>query len=374
MKKRLIAICMAAALMMTAGACGQNSSESTTAPTTAEQTTAATTEAPVDETDPTEPVEPAVVTITGSDGEAVDVMQSPKVVAVYDYAILDILQNVGFENTGIEMLVVPNKDGLPDALKYYKDLGDDKVVSGGSLFYVDWDVLDLVQPELVILGGRSFGMNAAGERLDKDAAAKFKSDTMDRYGEAAFVRLAMNSSDSQLSVDMASNVAALAAVFPELADALNAKLSEVKAAIEEIHDAAEASGKTALFCMMVDQTTMSVFNPQSRFDMLYEDFGFTPVDQEAVAWEDSHGFDVRAEYVLEKNPDVIFILDRSATVGTGAGAENFMNDPIIKQTNAAQNGNIYVLTGDAWYTMTGGFTAVESMISDLNQFISTLAE
>ena len=57
--------------------------------------------------------------------------------------------------------------------------------------------------------------------------------------------------------------------------------------------------------MMVDQTTLSVFNPNSRFDMIYEEFGFIPADEGAVSWTNQHGFDVRAEYVLEK-PDVIF--------------------------------------------------------------------
>ena len=49
-----------------------------------------------------------------------------------------------------------------------------------------------------------------------------------------------------------------------------------------------------------------------------------------------------------------------------------MNDPIIKQTTAAQNGDIYVLSGNAWYTMTGGISATETMIADLNQYIIKL--
>jgi iron complex transport system substrate-binding protein len=318
--------------------------------------------------------EQARVTVTGSDGTEVSVPISPARVGIYDYSILDILYNVGFEKTGIQQLVVPSKATLPTDLSYYKEASDDAVVSGGSLFYVDWDVLDLVQPQLVIVGGRAFGMNASGERLGTDDAAKYRADTYERYPETPFVRLTTNAANSQLTTDIENNVAALAQIFPEAKDELENKLAEVKAAIADIREKAQSSGKTALFCMMVDQTTLSVFNPNSRFDMIYEDFGFAPADTEAVSWTDQHGFDVRAEYVLEKNPDVIFVLDRSATVGSGAGAENFLNDPIIQKTNASLSGDIYILTGDAWYTMTGGFSAAERMIEDINQYIVKLAQ
>ena len=363
MKKILIAI-LAATTLFSFASCSEPAADDK-----ADATTEAVQGDEVNADDSSQSGEPTYAAIIDFDGNEVNVKQNPTKVAVYDYAILDILNNIGYESTGIQQLVVPSKDTLPDALSFYKNLPDDKVVSGGSLFYVDADVLDIVVPDLVVLGGRSFGMNASGERLASEDAAKFKSDTMTRYADTAFAKLSTNSSNSNLTADVEKNVTALGQIFPNVKPALDAKLADIKSQIEAINAVAKASGKKALFCMMVDQTTLSVFNPESRFDMLYEDFGFAPVDSEAVRWEDSHGFDVRAEYVLEKNPDVIFILDRSATVGSGAGADNFMEDPVIKQTNASINGDIYVLTGDAWYTMTGGFTAIETMIADLNQYI-----
>jgi iron complex transport system substrate-binding protein len=363
--KKTLALLLAAALALAIPACAGDAPPEATPAQTAVQ---ATGPAPEDSPGQT-PGEPGAVTVLDTDRAEVTVPVNPRTVAIYDYSILDMLYNAGFESTGIERLIVPTKDTLPPALSFYAEQGDDKVVSGGSLFYVDWDVLDLLQPELVILGGRSFGMNASGERLGSDDAAKFKTDTLGRYPGAAFIKLSVNAANSRLTEDIENNATALAAIFPGAADAINEKLGAVKAGIAEIRGKAQASGKTALFAMMVDQTTLSVFNPGSRFGMLYDDFGFAPADADGVEWTDAHGFDVRAEYVLEKNPDVIFLLDRSATVGTGAGAENFMNDPIIARTKAAENGDIYVLTGDAWYTMTGGFSAAEAMIADLNQYI-----
>jgi iron complex transport system substrate-binding protein len=315
---------------------------------------------------------PIFAVVVDADGNEVTVRTNPKTIAVYDYAILDMLDAVGVEALGIEKLIVPTKDTLPAALSYYSKQGNDKVISGGSLFYVDWDVLDLVQPELMILGGRSFGMNASGERLSGDDAVQFRTKTLERYAKTVFVKLAINAAHSRFTQGIERNVTALAAIFPDAASAFENKLAEVKSRIKDVHDKAAAAGKTALFCMMVDQTTLSVFNPNSRFDMLFEDFGFTPVDAAPVSWTDQHGFNARAEYVLEKNPDVIFLLDRSSIVGSGAGADNFKNDPVIAKTKAAANGDIYVLSGDAWYTMTGGFSATETMIADLSKYLNRL--
>ncbi|NMA66310.1 MAG: ABC transporter substrate-binding protein [Clostridiaceae bacterium] len=318
----------------------------------------------------TSPEVPETVSITDSDGNEIVVKTNPTRVAIFDYSILDILYYAGFENTGIEKLIVPAKENLPEELAFYKDANNDFVISGGTLFYIDWDVLDLIQPELVIIGSRAFGMGPTGERLSSEETEKFKEDTFSRYPNTTFVKLTTNNSDSQLTLDIENNINALAHIFPKVKDVLEAKWAKLKAEILDVSEKAKSTGKKALFTMMVDQTTLSVFNPNSRFDMIYEDFGFNPVDEGAVSWSNQHGFDVRAEYVLEKNPDVIFLLDRSATVGSGAGAENFMKDPIIKQTTAAQNGDIYVLSGNAWYTMTGGISATETMISDLNQFLN----
>lgn len=365
MKRTLGIFVLALTLILALSACGQ----STTPPQTASPSPAASEPAVPSSATPEELQE---VTITDFDGNEVTLKQNPKRVAIFDYAILDILNSVGFEKTGIEQLVVPTKDTLPASLSYYKNLGDDKVLTGGTLFYVDWDVLDLVQPELVLLGGRTFGQSPAGDRLSEEDNAKYRAETEDRYAGTAFAKLSVNTKDSALMRDMENNVAALAAIFPQIAPELEAKLAEIKAAFADIAAKAQASEKTAMFVMMVDQTSVSVFLPSSRFDMLYEEFGFASVEKDAAQWTDQHGFDVRAEYILEANPDVIFILDRSATVGSGAGAENFMKDLIIGKSTASQNGDIYVLSGDAWYTMTGGFSAAEAMIADINQYIEKL--
>lgn len=316
---------------------------------------------------------PATVKIIDTTLEEVEAVVNPAAVAIYDYSILDILRSVGFERTGIKTLVVPSRSTLPEALAYYKsEVPGVRIVSGGSLFFIDWDVLDLAEPQLVILGGRSFGMNASGQRLNAEDAAKYRADTYGRYGGARFVKLSVDAAKSTLDEDILRNVTALGRIFPALKEDLEARYREIKTGMDSVREKARQSGARALFVMTPDPASISVFLPGSRFGMLYNEFGFIPADPAESADFSAHGAATAAEYILSVNPDVIFLLDRAATVGTEAGETNFKNDPSIRQTAAFKNDRIYTLDGDSWYTMTGGIQAAKQMIQDLSRFIDTL--
>ena len=306
-----------------------------------------------------------IVTIVDFDGESIEVMTNPTTVAIYDFGVLDILYNIGFERTGIETLIIPDSTGgLPASLSYFEDANF--VHTGGTLFYIDRDVLDLMQPELVILGARAFGMNAAGDRLDDEDRDAFRDETLERYEDTTWIRLGPGR-EINLIDDMVKSAEALSLIFPDLADDIMAELDSILAGIEEVYELASASDSTAIFAMMMDATSLSVFNPGSRFNMLYEEFGFSAADpNDSMEFTDQHGFDVRAEYLLSVNPDVIFVLDRSNNmIGPGPAFENILADPIVAQTTAARNGDIIPLDPTSWYTITGGFGAARQMIDDL---------
>jgi len=341
--------------------------ESTEAETTADVTEADATEADDngENNDDTGERVRELVTVVDFAGDTVEVMTNPTVVAIYDFGVLDILYNIGFERTGIETLILPQSGGgFPPSLAYFNDA--DFVHIGGSLFYVDRDVLDLVQPELVILGARSFGMNAAGDRLEPDDVAAFREETLERYEDTAWIRLGPGREINILD-DMEISVNVLSAIFPELADDLQAEFNAILDEVAAVNELASASDSTALFVMMMDATSLSVFHPGSRFNILYDEFGFTAADPEAsLEFTDQHGFEARAEYILALNPDIIFVLDRSNNmIGPGAAFDAITSDPIIAETSAAENGNIIALDPTSWYTITGGFGATRQMIADM---------
>lgn len=376
MKKLSLAAILAAGAI-TLAACGASEASSSETPETglAEGGTIAIDRGPL------EIGEPGQVTVVDFNGDVVTVQQNPTTVAIYDFGILDMLYSVGFENTGIETLILPQVDSLPEVLSYFRDTDDVTVISGGSLFYIDWDVLDLVVPETVIFGGRAFGMNAAGDRLPADEAQEFRAATEARYTETSFLRLGVNNQVASTLEDMERNVNVLSAIFPGIADALEAEMEEIRQGMAAINEVVSESGYTAIFAMMLTSDRMSLFMPNSRFGMIYNEFGFAAAGEELPEWTDQHGFEARTEFILELNPDVIFLLDRSeygdslAADSYGPAVQAFINDPIIGLTNAYENDHIYYNLGPAeWYTITGGFTSARRMISDVNQFVESLEQ
>ena len=303
----------------------------------------------------------------------VTVMQNPTSVAIFDFGILDMLYSIGFENTGIETLIVPTMDTLPDNLSWFRDGGDENttVVTGGTLFYIDWDILDFVRPELVILGVRSFGMNAAGDRLSPDEALDFQHDTLNRYTDTAFMWLTIDARNANLTRDMRANAFSLAQIFPDIGDLLFDEINAIEEEMAAIREVTTASGMEAAFIMMLDPATMTIFLDDSRFGFLFDEFGFAPLSMDLEAWTDQHGFAIQSEFLLEHNPDVIFLLDRTEPeTGLGAATDNFMNDAIIQRTDAFINGHIYSgLPMPDWYTVVGGFGSARRMMADVQRFV-----
>jgi len=199
-------------------------------------------------------------------------------------------------------------------------------------------------------------------------------DTFEKYAQTTFITLTINARNSDLLNDMRNNAQALALIFPAIGDDLMDKIAEIEEQMNDIANITSNLDKNAVFVMMTTPTTFSVFLENSRFDFMYEEFGFIPLDMDLELWTDQHGFDAQSEFLLEQNPDVIFLLDRTEPdTGLGAATENFMNDSIIGNTNAAINGHIYSgLPMAEWYTVVGGIGSARRMIQDVQRFLTDI--
>ena len=89
-----------------------------------------------------------------------------------------------------------------------------------------------------------------------------------------------------------------------------------------------------------------------------------PYDPQRIAILDMASF----EFVVEKNPDYIFVMDRDAAIQTDGAqlAQEIMENELVMGTDAYKNGNIVYLAHPAvWYTAEGGITALDIMLQDL---------
>jgi len=125
---------------------------------------------------------------------------------------------------------------------------------------------------------------------------------------------------------------------------------------------AEEANKNALI-LLANEGKVSAFGPGSRFGLIHDVLGFKPVDPNIEV--STHGQSVSFEYILEKNPDYLFVVDRTAVVGGKTNAKDTVENELVKKTKAYQEGHIVYLDPNFWYLSGGGLVSVREMIEEV---------
>lgn len=96
-------------------------------------------------------------------------------------------------------------------------------------------------------------------------------------------------------------------------------------------------------------------------------FGFAQADDKIEV--STHGQSVSYEYVADKNPDYLFVVDRDAVVksdgGESGSAKKAVENDLVKNTNAFKNGKIIYLDPNYWYLSGGGLISVSEMLKEV---------
>lgn len=264
-----------------------------------------------------------------------EVIENPKKVVVFDYGIVDVLDNLGINIIGLP------KESLPKFLEKYSD---NKYLNVGSLKEPNLEKLYEIKPDLIIISGRQ---EPFYEQLSKIAPTVALKTNSDDYMKSFKVNL-----------DTLGNIFSKKEIFKTEFDKIENSLNEIK---EKVQD----QNLNALV-ILSNNGKLSAYGLKSRFGIIYDYFGFKPVEDIAVS---THGSKINFEYILEKNPNYIFIVDRSAVVGGDVSANKAFDNDIIKATKASQNGNIIFLDSEVWYTATGGLKSTNKMIEEIQSSI-----
>ncbi len=316
-------------LSLVAGACGTKSEGN--APAAAPSESAAP--QPSAPASPA-PAEPKEMTIKHQLGEA-KLMTNPSKVIVFDFGVLDSLDKLG-----VPVLGLPQKN-VPPYLEKYKGAAYENV---GSLQEPDFEKINALQPDLIIISGRQ---SAHYEELNKIAPTIF-----------------MGVDTKNYLASFKENMNTLGQIFDKQA-AVDEELAKIDSAIEAVK-AKTADGKTGLV-VLTTGGKISAFGPGSRFGIIHDVLGVTPADSSIDV--STHGMSVTLEFIAEKNPDYLFVVDRDAVVSSnaeaGASAKQIIENELVKNTKAYQNGKIIYLDPSYWYLSGGGLVSVASMIEEV---------
>lgn len=269
------------------------------------------------------------IKITHKLGET-EVTKNPSRVIVFDYGIADALNTLDVEIIGLP------KSSLPSLLSKYED---GKYENVGSLKEPDMEKVYELKPDLIIMSGR---LESYYEELNKIAPT---------------IYLGVDNTDYLGSFK--KNMETLGQIFDKEKD-VKAQVAKVEEAISKVNEKAE--GVNALIALANDNA-FSVYGEGSRFGIIHKEFGIEAVDKTIES--STHGQKASFEYILDKNPDYLFVIDRAAVTGGNTSAKEMFDNEIIKKTDAYKNGNIVYLDADVWYTISGGIESTQKMVQEV---------
>lgn len=309
-KWRLVSLAIIGLVML--GACGTSKTSDTTTNTSSEKQ--------------------EVVKVTDSNGKALELALHPKKVVVFDMGALDTIREFGKSDV---VVGAPLKT-LPSYLSSYKN-----VESAGGIKEPDMEKINAMQPDLIIISGRQQDMQKELEKI------------------APTLYLAVDSKKAWEST--MTNIETLGTVFDK-EDVAKEKVDALNKQREALEKTAKESGKKGLMSL-VNEGSLSVFGPESRFGIVYEGFGVLPADE--TIKPSPHGQEVSYEYVLEKNPDILFVVDRTKAIGGDTSKNNVAENALVKETTAGKEGKVISLTPDVWYLAAGGIESTRIMMEDV---------
>ncbi len=264
--------------------------------------------------------------------------QDAKRIVVLDFGVADTLRELNAED---RIVGIPKSSALPAYLESFKA---DKFENVGSLPEPAFEKINELNPDLIIASGRQQKM-------------------LDRFKEIAPVFYYQNDYNDYYP-SLVNNLEILGKIVNK-EEVAKQKIAELDKKVDELNKFTK--GKNALL-ILVNENRISAYGDTSRYSLVYQKFGFTPADKNIKS--STHGMSVGFEYIVEKNPDYLLVVDRTAAITDKKdNAKIVLNNDLIKKTKAYQQNHIIYLDAANWYLAFGGLKATENMISELEQAI-----
>jgi len=327
------------AMVLMLAACGTDEKATTESTGTKEQPTE-NKEVAVEENGPVYPMTVSSTTSSQENEEAgtitfedVTFETMPEKIVVFDYGFLDTLDSLGVEG----IAGIAKDSSLPTHLEKYSA---DEYESIGTLKEPLLEDIAEIGPDVIFISGRQ---SVYYEQLKEIAPVVFIGTSQDDYWNTFLA-----------SVDLAAKM------FGK-EDEAKEQAAKFDAALEEINTLAGTFDTTLV--TMYNEGKLSGFGPNSRFGYIYETYGLKPVTNDIEASD--HGSNFGFEAVLEIDPQVLFVIDRTAATDAESNIKADMENEIIKKTEAFKNNRIVYLDGPLWYLSGGGLQSEYAKIQEI---------
>lgn len=268
----------------------------------------------------------------------VEVPLNPQRVVALNYETIDILDSLGLGDRIVGMI---KKGGVPKHLQKYAD--NPEILDMGGMKEINMEALVAVKPDIIFPSGRT-----AKQYSDfiKIAPTVVASVAMDDGFFSGFKANAMNH----------------AKIFDKEKE-VSAILKNYESRLQQI--AKKTSGQSVI-CITSSNGKLNVA-PGNAKSIATTDLGLKNLAPNLTR-EEFAKLDIY-ELISKANPDFIFVLDRGKAIGQEAPyADTLMKHEQIESTSAAKNNKIvYYEPVQLWYVNTGGLTALDLMLTELEK-------
>ena len=328
MKRKLITLILVCTMAFSLAACGSKETENTSG------------EAQTEGSEETS--EPETVTITSLDANGeetqIEVPYRPERAALLDMACLDIIDSLG-EGDCVVGSATTSLDYLQDYVT------NEKIENLGTIKEADLEAVMACEPDVIFIGGRL-------------------SSSYDALNEIAPVVYLATDSEKGVVESVRSNAETIAAIFGK-EEEVEELMSGFDKRIQTLAEFAE--NKTAIVGMCTSGG-FNILGNDGRCSLIGNEIGFENVGVDSDTTTSTHGNEASFEFVVERNPEYIFVMDRDAAINTEGAqlAQEIVENELVKGTDAYKNGHIVYLEHPAvWYTAEGGINALDIMLQDL---------
>lgn len=270
--------------------------------------------------------------------EDVTLEKAPERIITLDYGFLDTLDALGVEGI-VGIAANGGKGNIPAHLK--EKYVTDGVADVGTLKQIDFEAVAAANPDVIFISGRQAPFYEELKEITPNVV--FIGSDNSNYIDGVYE-----------TVDLAAQIFDKEEKAEELKANLQAKVDEVKT---------KAGGyENALVAMYNDKKISGFDNgSDSRFAYVYNDFGFIPATTDIAA--SAHGSDFSYESILSVDPEVLLIIDRTASDVETIKAD--IENDIIKKTRAYKEGKIVYLDGTNWYFSSNGVTTEADKLDEI---------
>lgn len=278
------------------------------------------------------------VTVSHSLGQTV-IDHMPQKVAALDMNELDFLDRLGVPVAGT------TKDYVPHFLSRYRD--DPEVADLGFIVKPNLEKVHALRPDLILITSLQAGNYAEMSRI----APVIHFDVDYRDSTADHIDIVRDHFLTLAKIFDKTEVA------QQVLAGFDAKLAQVQAATRDRPERA--------LIVMHNNGAFSAFGTRSRYGFVFDAFGVKPANEA----DDTglHGQPVTSEYIQATNPDIIFVIDRTAVMERRAVLDAAtIENPLLRETDAWKNGKLIFVDPEAWYVTAASITPLEIIMDEVS--------